>query len=179
MDVAELHAVGLPPAQALVASEGRRHHFPVRRQRLIQLVADADNSLRSAEFGGDLLDGTDELTQGVVVLNRHHLHRHFGGHVGIAVSITAHPGAEVERPGVWGELYTEPSELVVELVEEIADNVPKHLVEVVDHRSGLVDGIGSLAPQLIGLPHEVDDFCEAPLNAILVGFGQPRVGALL
>ncbi len=109
------------------------------------------------------------------MLHLEHLEGDVGCDVRVAVAVAADPGAEVQGTGRRRHGDPESLDLVVHLVEEIACDVAEDLVEVVDHRAGLVDWRRTFSPQLVGLPHQVDELGEAPLDTSPVGLRDPGI----
>ena len=104
---------------------------------------------------------------------------HLGGDVRVAVPVAADPGAEPDRDLVGRQLDAEAPDLDGDLVEQVGHDAAEQLVEVVDDRACLVDGVGAVQPQLVGLPQQVHDLGEPALEPVLLVAGDPRIVALL
>ena len=172
---AELEAVGLLGVEPLHRGVGDRQRLGVALEAGAQLVGDADDAGRGRQLGEQLLDAGDDLAQARVVLQPDDLEGDGGRDVGVAVAVTAGPGAEAQRPRVRGQLDADRGERAVELGEQVGHDARGDGVQVVDGGAGLVGGLGSHDAQLVGLPQQVDELGEAALEARQLGGWAARV----
>ena len=105
----------------------------------------------------------DQLGEAGGVLQVQDLQGHRGRDVGVAVAVTAGPGAEAQRARGRRQRDVEPGQLAVELLEQVGHDLGGDRAQVVDRRAGLVGRLGPHDPQLVGLPQQVDELGEASL----------------
>ena len=146
---------------------------------LEEILGNLPDAGADAQLLGEVADLLDEEFDGTPTLEVEDGERGAGRDVGVAVPVAADPGAEAD----WGAVGVEPFADVLEdgghVVEELGHGVPDRLVDVVEDEAGLVEGVGSVVADLVGLPHGLDELVDAPVDARLVGRGAPRLGALL
>ena len=129
--------------------------------------------------GGEVVeqrvDQRGHVADRVPVLENQHLHGDLGCDVGVAVAVAADPAAEAQRSGSGVQRHVERRQLVAEVLEHVADGVQHELVEVVGRAARLVDRLGAVLAQLVGLPEQVDDLGDAQRRApVLAGRGRRR-----
>ena len=123
-------------------------------QRLGQLIADSDQTVRRAQLARQLFDRHDELPERVLVLYFEDVEGDFGSHIRVSITVAPDPGAEMQRAGRKMRLRPCPAQLVVELVEQARSHITEDLIEVVEDGAGFVDGSRPLDPQFVRLPSE-------------------------
>ena len=79
-----------------------------------------------------------------------------GGDERVAVAVAADPGAERQRPGVGGQRDAHRLEREREVVEHLGHRPVGEVVEVVERVARLVEHLGTVQAQLVGLPQQVD-----------------------
>ena len=173
MDEGQLESMRLAGVQFAEASEHLGKQFTIVRQGVLQRRRRFHQPTRDAQLGRQLLDRSDEIAESVLVLDGQDLGRHLRGHVRVAVPVSAHPRSEADRESIGLERATKPGELLLDGVGERLDRLLEQLIEVVDGRPGLVDRSRAVVAELVGLPHEVDDFAHSPVDATLLSGGHP------
>ena len=153
-----------------------RQGFPILLEGGCQVGRDRPDAGRDRQLLGHLLDGGDEVAEAVVVLELENLHRHFRRDRGIAVAVATHPRPEANRrPAV----VPEPRQGAGDLFGEVGKDVGEELVEVEDHRLGLVERLRSLGPELVRLPDLVDELFDPSIDPFPFAGGGGRFEPLL
>ena len=102
-----------------------------------------------------------------------------GGDVGVAVPVTAHPGAEPDRRMGGVHLPADGFQGGRYVVEQVGHGLPDRLADVVEDGPCLVERVGSLVADLVGLPDRLDQFLDPPVHAAEVSLGTTVLAALL
>ncbi len=171
MDEGELLAVRLPCGQRREAAVDLRETDSLGREGFDELVADADDPIRTGQLGGEILHLRYQGTNGMDVLDPQDVHGDAWCHIRIPIPVASDPGSETKRCacGIWFD--TEASELMVEFVVDVRYGPCDERIEEVDHRSCLVDRGRTFDSQLIGLPHGVDQLRHPSLHTLSLGRG--------
>ncbi|GBE24346.1 hypothetical protein BMS3Bbin02_00617 [bacterium BMS3Bbin02] len=110
------------------------------------------------------------------MLQFQHFERYVGCDVGVAVAVATHPGAETHGCQCRWVGNAESCHLVGELVKQVTRDLAEYFVEVVDGRTGFINGGRTCIAQLVGLPDEIDQLRYPPDDSSIVGRRQSRVG---
>ena len=90
------------------------------------------------------------------MLQRQHLPSDRGGHVRVAVAVTADPGAEGQRPGLGRQPATMPLQLGGQVDGQLGQRLVDQLLQVVHRVACLIQRRRTMPAQLVGLPDQVD-----------------------
>ncbi len=167
-DAGGLEPVGLLGVEPLVARADLREV----RQVLLEGVEEFAGGAAVADAVGQGAAQPVHVLQGVgdavFVLQEQHVPGDLRGDVGVAVAVSADPGAEGQRAAAGGQRRAGPLEFGGQILQDVADGALVEFVEVVDGVAGLVGGFGAGDAQFVGLPDEVDVLGEAQVGAALV-----------
>ncbi len=164
-DRGDLEPVRLLGVEPLVARADLGQPGQVVLQRAEQFGGGAGVPDGVGEQAAQFVDQRQGVVDAVLVLEDQDVPGDLRGDVGVAVAVTADPGAEGQRRGSVREFDADLVQLRGQVLQDVADRAGVQLVQVVEGVAGLVGGFGADHPQLVGLPHEVD------------GLGEPRVAA--
>ena len=83
---------------------------------------------------------------------------------GFPVAVAADPRAKSHRNPLRVELPTDRAQCRVDVLEQLGDAFGHDLREEVEDRARLVNGVGLLAPQLVGLPDRIDQLVDTSID---------------
>ena len=106
-----------------------------------------------------------------------HIEGHLGSDVGVAVPVSADPGAETERGRPDSGFHSFRAQGVVPLPKEVAHHIPVQLIEVVDGVAGLVEWVGLGYPEVVGEPEQLHCLGQAAAR-VAFGVGIEQLGYL-
>jgi hypothetical protein len=140
-----------------------RKQLGVGDEGLHELGRGGDDVLGLAELGRQLFDGDGQVPGRVQLLCRQHGHGDLRRHIGVAVAITTNPRPKPEGLGCGWQRNAEAFELGGQLVIDVADGFVEQSIKDVDRGAGFVFRRGSLDPEFVRLPHEVDQLSDPAL----------------
>ena len=112
---------------------------------------------------------------GLPAAQQHDLGGHRGGHVGIAVAVTAHPGDEGDRRRVQRQARAATVEQsLVQAPHELRHRPPQGILHHGEAPLGLVHRGGPLAAKIIAEPDLGDQFPQAQVQPRALALGQAR-----
>ena len=164
-DARDLEPVGLLGVDAPEARIDLGEAIEVSRQRSSSSLGRAGDARRHAQLFDELGEHPLDATDALLVLQREHVHGDPGCDVGVAVAVAAGPGAEPQWRGRGGKVDAEAGEHGGQVGQHLRDGGARCVDEVEDGVAGLVDRLGSLPPQLVGEPEQVDDLRQPPIRA--------------
>ena len=139
VDKGQLQSIGLGGVEPAKPFPHLRQEMFVLLQFGQQIVGDPLDKTGDGEFGGQFLDGGHQIAQTLAVLPLQHVHSDLRGDVGIPVTVPAHPGAEADRGAVpVGD--AQPGEVMMDPLTQIGKDLPKEVVEIIEHRARLIPG---------------------------------------
>ena len=101
------------------------------------------------------------------------------GHVGVAVPVATHPGAEPDGDPVGRKGRADRLEDSLQFVEQLGYRLANCLGQVVDDKAGLVEGVGSDVAQFVGLPDRLNQLVDPAVETASVGLGATGVAPFL
>ncbi len=107
-------------------------------------------------------------------LEGEHLARGRRGDVGVAVAVTADPGAEAERPHVRRQRDAERRQPVAQLLQHVGQRPGGESLEVVHDVARLVRRLRRLDPDLVGEPEQLDRLLQPAGATWAVGLLEQR-----
>ena len=169
VDVGTLLPVRLPGRKLAESIVYGRKQLGVGDEGLHELGRRGDDVLGLAELGRQLFDGDGQVPGRVQLLGPQHRHGDLRRHIGVAVAITANPRPKPEGLGCGWQRNAEAAELGGQLVIDVADGFVEQSIKDVDRRAGFAFGRGSLNPEFVRLPHQVDQLSDPALRPASIG----------